>query len=310
MAVSLPAGALFSFIASPSPRAARTTASPASSPRTSFSLQADKIEPESSEAGAATSCQSPIVGTDHEICPEIEDRLTAALDRVDEHCAEERRRLGQIPCPLPGVNFPVFPNLLRSYRFPAQPSVDADMTDDQIAVVCEAAFRAVLNNAFPKANRKPPRNLAATRSYRTFVAAGRKLREHELNPYAWAKWSIDQWLELPASKGGVVKPAPGFLFSPTRVDRLRGMFRSQSSVHDGKDEIVPAKIRAVVVRWQSMYAEISRNRGGTVPEQQAIVDRYFPGDSYDRAIAAAKREIEHTLHALRLRRGRGEWIWN
>lgn len=293
----------------------RSSSKNASAPRGPFPSDAD------TPAGPLFGRQGNVAGTPSKIealGPEFDglsipekiellEKRRAAVPPRDMKCGPYDRSEWPI---LPGVHHPPVEWIQRAgdTTYPPFPDFGPGMNDHDRATIVHTAYRAAVNRRYPARRIQAPRNLATSPAFRTVEAAAKAMFDHDVPPYPWAMWSVDQWAEMAASKGGTKPPPLRFVLSVDRLRRLRGMFARDAGF------VVPAVPAPALMRlWHRhmrMQAALAGESRYTVQVQQAIVDRFFPRDSFDRALAVAKNEIATAQHGLRVRVSRGEWIWS
>jgi hypothetical protein len=207
----------------------------------------------------------------------------------------------------------------------------AHLDDDELCYALARAYRGAVASRTGKPcyllSRGIPRNW---KCHAQLLGAAKLMQELEIAPAAWAAWSVDVWADMGkppkparAGKAGVApkqarprarrrrwgsKPtgAPlAWVFSPERVRERWGWFRSEENQYEGGRTIFGPVQRALMAKYDDMRRSVIY--GGLSLAQAA--EQFFPGDTYDAEVAAAKAEIAENRTRLVRQAREGMFLW-
>ena len=204
---------------------------------------------------------------------------------------------------------PTYPgsNLIKTATVPHPPQLDPDAKPVEWAERLAQAYRGVAEARTGKRCWVFARgDITRSKHYNRFVAAARALIEHEIPPAAWASFSFDVWRDH--AKRNVDKPPPvTWVFAENRIHKNRGWFRSAGAgAGMGGRVVLGEKHRALLTRYGQMKWELRLTPDEEVAE---VVERFFPGDTYDRMVEDSLREVEDIQASLRSRAASGQYLW-
>lgn len=107
----------------------------------------------------------------------------------------------------------------------------------------------------------------------------------EVEPLVWLLHSLHRWTDAARPA-----PFPGYpwLFS---LNRLQAQAAETWPLWDQLRPLLPAPTRQhteLLALWQQMDSALATELPDSVPKIEAVVSRFFPGDSYDKMVANAK----------------------
>ena len=149
-------------------------------------------------------------------------------------------------------------------------------------------------------------DITRSKHYARLVAAARALIEHEIPPAAWASFSFDVWRDY--TRSDKKKPPPvTWVFAEGRIHKNRGWFRSDGAGSGmGGRAIFGETHRALLAQYAQMRWEL---RVTADEDVSGVVERFFPGDTYERMVEASLREAEDIQTSLRHRATSGQYLW-
>lgn len=123
--------------------------------------------------------------------------------------------------------------------------------------------------------------------FQTLVKGAEALARCRIPPEAWVKFSLDVWREHLGHKG---LPRPGWMFSAGRIVGARDWFeRHEAGLMVAREVMAPAH-RGLCAAHAAMMVELLafplRDRDAV----EAVVDRHFAGDSFDKLLGRALGE--------------------
>jgi len=151
------------------------------------------------------------------------------------------------------------------------------------------------------------------REFAQLLEVAKLLREEEIAPIAWATWVMDGYLaRMPKTERGA-KPKPPFLTSVFCVSKVREnaeLFGRELGDRMG-GQIIPTPIRDELVRkhramMNALYGLPDRSDEAAV---LAVVEQYFPDDSFERWVSSANLEVRQVMLETKRKAQLGEYVW-
>ncbi len=130
----------------------------------------------------------------------------------------------------------------------------------------------------------------------------RRLSQMGASPESWFLFSANRW------KGKGEMPV-GHALSERRLIEQGGWFKSVRGGYACARVQRTGAERELNARYSRMLALLWHHLPQTPEGVKAIVDRCFPGDSWDRMIDKARREIEQEQARIDSRVASGEFVW-
>lgn len=185
--------------------------------------------------------------------------------------------------PYPGLG------LVPEVAIPAPRPIPPGLADPARVRLLAAAFRSAcwlrhaLRSPFMLHGR-----LEVNPAYLTVATAGRKLEALAVPPVAWTLFSFDVWRETVSADG---PPPTKWTFSVDRIVSRLGWFereRENYCVRRGRS----GPLHQELVRdWVAMWRALRSYNPSTRAEVLAVLDSFFPGDSWEARVIAAKAEV-------------------
>lgn len=202
-------------------------------------------------------------------------------------------------------------DLIPAVKLPPMPRISDAAGDVEKVTALVAAYRAAAVKKYgpeTKARWIYARGIhPKVKNFRALVNCAELCLEHEISPHGWALFSIDNWID----KNGSGKPPPvTFVFNRSRLQRQHGWYRSQSAEYSDARVVLGPLHHLLLVRWTRMQGELVRNQPGTVQAVRAIVERFFPGKTWDEMVDRARRESRERTALLKDAVASGQWIWD
>lgn len=187
---------------------------------------------------------------------------------------------------------------------PPPPLLDPTASERSWALALVRAYRGAVSSRTKKACFVLAKgDITASRYYPMLLSGARKLIEHKLPPAAWAAWSVDVW----RSRGEKDAPPLAYVWGAKRIEERRGWFRHEAASYEGGMALYGRAHRTLLAKWNAMAAELMRVVDPA--DGPKVVERHFPGRSYDALVEAARREAVATNGELQARLESGEWLW-
>lgn len=211
---------------------------------------------------------------------------------------------------------------------PPPPLLPEDVVDAE--ELCHALARAFRGAAESRTKQRcwlflsgVPRNW---KHFKLMTEAAKLMRELEIAPAAWCAWCWDVWLDMgkdeqraeagppkPARRGSRRRfgkrspsgPPVAWVFGAKRLRERWGWFRKEERQYEGGRTILGPLQRELSAKYEDMRRAVVR--GGLTLEQAA--QQFFPGDTYERELGAAKNEIAENRERLVRQASHGDFLW-
>lgn len=207
--------------------------------------------------------------------------------------------------PLPGT--PPAPWVLIGVaKTPNPPILDPDMREREMVLALVSAYRSAATNRFGKLPKFAfgRGDVTKSRHYPMLAAAARFMLGHELAPAAWCAWSCDIWRTYNTES----KPPPvAWVYGEKRLAERRGWFEREEGGYLGGRVVCGPRQNALLRRYMTMRHAVDAEEAWYAPG--GVFDRFFPGDTYERAVEAAKAEVVASTAKLREQVDGGAFLW-
>jgi hypothetical protein len=144
-------------------------------------------------------------------------------------------------------------------------------------------------------------------SYGLLLKAAEQISTYQIAPAAWCLFSIDVWAETVVQLKS--PPTVAFVFSEMRLEQRVFWFEAERDNYAGGEIKYGPNHLKLASDWMTMKQELLRLRPQTREELTKVVDRYFPGDSYDRRLANAAAEARRIQAQIDRSVAEGEVLW-
>ena len=126
------------------------------------------------------------------------------------------------------------------------------------------------------------------------------------SPARWVAFSFDTW-QYDRGKDSV--PPLSYVFSEKRMCEQMEWFSGEQEYYCSSNLLVFSPVhKDLIARWSSMNACITLARGDD-EQVQAAIERFFPGDAFERMCVQARSDAEAKQAELDAACARGEWLW-
>lgn len=205
--------------------------------------------------------------------------------------------------PFPG------PDLVGLVQVSPPSRIPEGATPFEVAEFCAAAYRGAVEAKWPELGRCwafARSDIAKSRAYGKLKAVGEKLRAHGVAPSSWCLFSADVWREYGVTAG---PPTADFVFSEVRFEERFGWFEERAGAYAGGRVLYSPAHLELAADWKAMWADLLRENPRDRPSLLSVVDRHFPGDSFEQRLAAAKAETRSLQKVVRDLTERGCCAW-
>lgn len=190
-----------------------------------------------------------------------------------------------------------------------------DHSEEYRVKLLASAYRGAVEKQYRKPCHFMKRFTRRAASFGLLVKAAALLQAFDVAPAAWCIWSVRRWYLARTHQAGYVAGAPvplppvGVVFSARSIeDRLADSDRRyvvEDSAVGGR--LIFGKTHKLLLK---RYGEM---RGALIAagpnSRAAVVERFFPGTTYDDMVDAARVEAVEIRNKLEDRVARGEVIW-
>jgi hypothetical protein len=206
----------------------------------------------------------------------------------------------------PGVPDPVSVIQLGKVRVPDPPMLNPDDPPERHAFLLARWYTQAVEQQTGKVCWTFKKtHVTKSRYYALLVKVAKYFILHEIAPAAWCAFSVDVWAKY-NDKGD--KPPPvQWVFSTDRMVKREKWFWNANRALGGT-LVLPESAKDLIARQAAMRSEIARSN----PSDQTlgkIVQKYFPGDTFDRLCAQVKSDTKRMTSELRSRAQAGDWLW-
>jgi len=176
---------------------------------------------------------------------------------------------------------------------PSPKLLSPQMTPPERAQALATAYRGALVTRYPHL---PNRSYAARgeitahKDYALLCKAAGYCLEHDIAPSAWALWSMDVWANHMVGKGRVKGGAPRavWVWSLVRLRKRLDWFRQDEGLYVGGIPLPCEEHKRLYATYLALWADLRRWMPKSRGEVMAIMDRYLPGDTWERMVRAAQ----------------------
>lgn len=173
-------------------------------------------------------------------------------------------------------------------RTPPPPMLSAGLSDVDKVKALAAAYRGAVDARFPQLGRcfvMLRGDIEKHKFFPTMLAAAAFMEEHQISPAAWCLFSVDVWKQWQITSG---PPTLAFVFSHARLTDRLAWFEDEKDAYMGNTVLYSEEAKALAIRHKAMWDVLMRENPRDRPSLCAIVDRYFPGDTYETMLERAK----------------------
>lgn len=149
-------------------------------------------------------------------------------------------------------------------------------------------------------------DITKAQDYQRLVRAARAMLDHDVEPAAWVMFSLGVWNERVRPGSGSTPPLR-WVFSDDRIHKHAGWFRREFGDGLRGKTVCPPPLRELLYKHQAMSTALLRAQ--TPAEADRVIERYFPGDLYERMATKARKAVQEEALALRTEVEQGRWIW-
>ncbi len=195
------------------------------------------------------------------------------------------------------------------YEIPPPRLIAPETTPQQRVKMLAAAYRAVLKRRYGITSRYFEGS-AALESHKEFpklVALAAQMVDAKVAPLAWVLFSFDAWTHTPLGEGKRSSPPTKWVWSKKRWKEQQDRF------WEDRYAVVESRTAPLALQlwidWRFMWCELMHAAPTAREGVAVIVDRWFPGSSYeDRLTRARSQTLEYQARVDR-EAAEGGWPW-
>ena len=189
--------------------------------------------------------------------------------------------------PYPGVSF------IQEIVVPAPALLPKDGEAYDWVRVLAAAYRAGCKHRFGLVNNfMLYGKLGRNKAYPTVLKAAHRMVEFEIAPVAWTLFSFDCWREsVGRDSFGGSPPGVSWTFSSNRLEVRRDWFEDRKEDYSVRRTRVGPKHQGLIQDWNEMWRYLILHNPSDRRGVLKICDGFFPEDSYEKRVVAAKSEV-------------------
>lgn len=170
-----------------------------------------------------------------------------------------------------------------------------------------AAYRAVLYRRHGLRSRYLTRSRADGHPhYPRLVQLARALLEGNVAPLAWVLFSFDRWLLSPLGEQGH-PPKSGWVWSPKRWKDQKQQEALAEARYDAPEYRSSPLAATLYTDWRMMWVELIQKAPETREQLLEVVERAFPGETWERRLAAARRQTREMQQKIDEEISQGGW---
>lgn len=177
-------------------------------------------------------------------------------------------------------------SLIKAVRTPSPPKVAPTATDQEAAATLLATYWGMVDTKWPGIKRaRKPGDPRKNKSYKALVRAAHVMREEGIAPSSWCLFSADAWRAAALTEG---PPTVAFVFSENRLRERLDWFAESEANYDGHTVIYSPEWMHLASLHREMWRHLTRENPENRLRLLEVVDRFFPGDTYDRLLDRAR----------------------
>ncbi len=202
--------------------------------------------------------------------------------------------------------------LIPTVPVPAPAELPCDATDAEAVEMLARAYRGAVERTFGTPSMLMLRGAtAAHKDFARLLLVARLMQAAGVPPAAWVLFSFSVWREYgPKSKRGKHSPPVSFVFSAKRLAERIEWFESQRDRWSGGQMLLVPEHQALLRDYQAMWSELLMQEPADREGVRVIVERWFPGDAWERRVALAQAQAAELKLRVRERVRAGGVLWD
>lgn len=167
-------------------------------------------------------------------------------------------------------------------------------------------YRGVLRDRFGYVSGFGGSDVRKMKDYRKLCDFVDELVKAQVPPASWVLFSFDVWAEYGRTGG---PPTVAWVFSLNRLRENRKWFEDKQARYFGGRTYFAEEHIELVHKWRMMWDAVMVARPQTREQLLVVVDRFFPGTSYEKAVNAAQVSTRRLEQYLREAVEQGRPVW-
>jgi hypothetical protein len=197
-----------------------------------------------------------------------------------------------------------------SVEIPAPKLLAPELNDRQRVKFLAGAYRAVLKRRYTITSRYMSSTTLALESHADFpklVWLAGEMVTARVAPLAWVLFSFDAWTWTERGKGKRSSPPTKWVWSKKRWKDQQEWFADERY---NTVQLRTAPDAAALWRdWRCMWFELLRRAPTSRDEIAQVVDRWFPGDAFERRLTRARTQTWDWQERVDREMADGGWPW-
>ena len=158
---------------------------------------------------------------------------------------------------------------------------------DERAKLLALAYRGAFERAYDQQSVAFAGGRIGTKMLPTLLRAADQLEALRAAPAAWCRFAFEVWAAIPSARG---RPGAAWVYSARLIVSKASWFAERRADLEVGAIILPPAGRALLEDHRGLWRELMAEAPKSREQVTAIMDRWFPGDSWERRVAAAEAE--------------------
>lgn len=141
--------------------------------------------------------------------------------------------------------------------------------------------------------------------YEKMAEIGARMLADEIPPLSWVVFTCDVWTNMKRPPGGRAVPPALFCWSLKLYEEQQGWYADTQRLYD--HHWMLDEHRALWDDWHAMWAALLQEAPTTYNDLLRILDRFFPGDQWERRVAQIHRKVAQAEREMTAQLDRGGW---
>lgn len=195
------------------------------------------------------------------------------------------------------------------YEIPAPKRLEPASSPQQRVKHLAAAYRAVLKRRYSITSKYMLGSAAleSHKDYPKLEALSALMLEANVAPLAWVLFSFDAWTHTPMGEGKRTSPPAKWVWSKKRWKDQQDRFQEER--YQSVEVRCSATATQLWIDWRVMWLELMQVAPMTRDGVAEIVDRWFPGESFEERLTRARTQTWEDQARVDREVAAGGWPW-